>query len=430
MGVTVGEPLDPLERSMLFSLPAEVAFIPTSSTRPMTVEMDEPTPTAATSPSQAAYEGTLSFDRVIEGSPAASCRSPRGRLSADLPRLRRRLRADARRAASSTRSGAPPTSASAAVPRHARRQQLRGAVDSAEDVHRLEGGFTLADMFFGGGADIVKGEVTLRAEWRALNEQYLNFRTAIAELGFAPPDIPEGLDLALELARASYDVQQSIAVFEAHSVNYGDALFVALRSAPEWRYLFGVKVDKKLDLANLPLIDHLLPSGTTLAVDEIQALLYTAIDEVAQRAISEHVTGPYQPRGAARRQRRRAAEPRRSTSPARECRSRSRSAAEEEGAAESARLLDPAAGDQPSDGTVWFDVQQSFGPVTFEKVGIRYADSVLWFLMNASVGAAGLTISVFGLGWARRWTTSTRSSPDQRARRHLPARPGRAGAAR
>jgi hypothetical protein len=64
-------------------------------------------------------------------------------------------------------------------------------------------------------------------------------------------------------------------------------------------------------------------------------------------------------------------------------------------------VLVPLAGDAPpapSDGTHWLTLQKSFGPLAFQKVGIRYGDSVLYFLMNASVSAGGLTIAVIGLG--------------------------------
>lgn len=51
-----------------------------------------------------------------------------------------------------------------------------------------------------------------------------------------------------------------------------------------------------------------------------------------------------------------------------------------------------------SDGTMWYNIQKTFGPVSFQKVGIRYKESILYVLMNASVGAGVLTISVLGLG--------------------------------
>jgi hypothetical protein len=45
----------------------------------------------------------------------------------------------------------------------------------------------------------------------------------------------------------------------------------------------------------------------------------------------------------------------------------------------------------------WFEVQKAFGPVHFERVGINYADQKLWVLLDVSLTAAGLTLSLEGL---------------------------------
>ena len=64
------------------------------------------------------------------------------------------------------------------------------------------------------------------------------------------------------------------------------------------------------------------------------------------------------------------------------------------------RLPHSASPPGPSDGTVWVTLQKSFGPVAFQKVGIRYRDSILYFLMGRGPGArpGGLTIAMTGLG--------------------------------
>jgi hypothetical protein len=50
------------------------------------------------------------------------------------------------------------------------------------------------------------------------------------------------------------------------------------------------------------------------------------------------------------------------------------------------------------DGTKWFTVQRTFGPVHLARVGVQYRDSVLWFLLDAALTALGLTLSLDGLG--------------------------------
>jgi tetratricopeptide (TPR) repeat protein len=59
----------------------------------------------------------------------------------------------------------------------------------------------------------------------------------------------------------------------------------------------------------------------------------------------------------------------------------------------------PAAGTgvAAGDGTRWVTVQKSFGPVYLDRVGLRYADGVAWFVLDAVLTAAGLTLSTRGL---------------------------------
>lgn len=51
-----------------------------------------------------------------------------------------------------------------------------------------------------------------------------------------------------------------------------------------------------------------------------------------------------------------------------------------------------------TDSVTWLNIQKSVGPVHFERVGVEYRDSKLWVLLSASLNAAGLTISLDGLG--------------------------------
>lgn len=50
-----------------------------------------------------------------------------------------------------------------------------------------------------------------------------------------------------------------------------------------------------------------------------------------------------------------------------------------------------------ADSTRWFDVQRSFGPVYFGRVGFNYTDGAVRFLLDAALAAAGLTLSLDGL---------------------------------
>jgi hypothetical protein len=51
-----------------------------------------------------------------------------------------------------------------------------------------------------------------------------------------------------------------------------------------------------------------------------------------------------------------------------------------------------------SDSTKWFTLQKSLGPVHFQRIGLKYQDSKIWVLLDASLNLAGLSLSLDGLG--------------------------------
>lgn len=74
---------------------------------------------------------------------------------------------------------------------------------------------------------------------------------------------------------------------------------------------------------------------------------------------------------------------------------------------DSGELADTTPSDEPpapsgdnvaaSDSGSWYTLQKTIGPVYFERVGVQYQDEMLWFLLDASLTAAGLTLSLDGL---------------------------------
>ncbi len=51
----------------------------------------------------------------------------------------------------------------------------------------------------------------------------------------------------------------------------------------------------------------------------------------------------------------------------------------------------------PTGNAQWFAIQKQLGPLYFEKVGVRYEKGEIWFLLNADLSLAGLTIALDGL---------------------------------
>ena len=46
----------------------------------------------------------------------------------------------------------------------------------------------------------------------------------------------------------------------------------------------------------------------------------------------------------------------------------------------------------------WINIQKGIGPIYLQKIGVRYDKGEIWFLLNADLTIAGLTISLNGLG--------------------------------
>jgi hypothetical protein len=51
----------------------------------------------------------------------------------------------------------------------------------------------------------------------------------------------------------------------------------------------------------------------------------------------------------------------------------------------------------PSGNASWYDVKQSIGPVTLERVGVRYEDGRAWLLLDADLSVASLSMGLQGL---------------------------------
>ncbi|TGN14064.1 DUF6603 domain-containing protein [Leptospira ilyithenensis] len=59
----------------------------------------------------------------------------------------------------------------------------------------------------------------------------------------------------------------------------------------------------------------------------------------------------------------------------------------------------PSPASVPSDTSQWFNIQKSFGPISIHRLGVRYANGAILFLLDADLEAGGLTISLLGLSF-------------------------------
>lgn len=318
-------------------------------------------------------------------------------------------------------------------------------IDSASKTYQVIGTFIIGSSGFQAQMDLGKNTDLLSATWTALGTNYLGVSSVMTELGLPAPDIPDGVDLNLSFIGLSYDFSNKIMTLEGDSVNYGKAVFVARQVTTQpgqggqgggnngqgsgtssWQTFFGIGVKQPINLSNLPLIDKVLSADETVQIQNIQFVIATApLDQNAATIINQDINelGTGYPNVPAS-----GLQPGVGLSMMFAAGSdkiplgiSTSSTSAQGGGTTPPSVTDGSTTGLPatqsntgtpttpstasSDGTVWFNLQKTFGPVTFQKVGVRYKDSVLYFLMNASLSAGGLTITFIGLGLGSPLTT-------------------------
>lgn len=278
----------------------------------------------------------------------------------------------------------------------------------------LKGGLSIGDSYFTASLDLGEQDKPqiLVASWEALNEDYLEINDITGALGLSFPKIPSELDLGLKSATFLYDFKKATIVFEAESVTYGKANFVAFKNSDEkWQYFSGFAVGHDINLSNLPLINQVFSEQHRLAIEHIQIVISSdAIDEESTARINALIAAGYPKVGS-------------------------------DGLAEGVRIsvdlnlggnvvpLSVSTGDGPepevenkdlvhrnrnalalrseesgsraqelaADGTLWYKIQQKFGPVIFEQIGIKYRKGRIWFALNTSLSTSGLTLELLNV---------------------------------
>lgn len=298
--------------------------------------------------------------------------------------------------------------------------------DSGTTTFELSGDFNInSDNQF--TFEVTLGEESsIQGSW-ANGDNPLGLSDIASAFGLLMPAVPSGLDLSLVAADLKYDFTNSVLVLEAASLNYGNAVFAAYQY-PEWAFYFGLSVGEAINLSDLPLVNQVLPEEDTIAIEDLQILLTSAVldpsnDQEEIDLINGFIEGGYPtiPDEGLISTAALSAQfdfgglvyPISIATPA------TSSAATEatdsaDDSTSSGTVIGETSGEnqgtippptESADGTTWFDIQKSFGPVNFEKIGFKYQDSMLWFLINASLEAAGLEISLEGLSVATPFDT-------------------------
>ncbi|MDX2030919.1 MAG: DUF6603 domain-containing protein, partial [Blastocatellia bacterium] len=193
-------------------------------------------------------------------------------------------------------------------------------------------------------------------------------------------------------------------VLDGLSIDLKDALFAFHKTGEEKKFLFGLDIGASVNLSNLPLVGKEFPPDQTVGVEDLQLLVasrdFTAAEANAVNALLPNgVTRlPVQAQGA---------EPavRQGANVAAQMKfggvTQTLALPVAATPAATPAAPAPAAGTTAmtaaTDNAKWFTVQKTFGPVHFGRVGVQYQNAELWFLLEATLSAAGLTLSLDGL---------------------------------
>jgi hypothetical protein len=251
-------------------------------------------------------------------------------------------------------------------------------------------------------------------------EEPLEFEDIAAFFGFAEdvPKIPEGLDLQLTGAELYYDFDSGALALGAQSRKYGDVYFVSYKEkggGPRVNVL-EIMVPLGMSLSHLPVVGELVPAQPEVGVKDVGVVLawgakptLAPVNALLQdigasplSVLSEGVTlmadfshgsetvplvlplssqssGTTLMLGQ-------------DTTPGRG-----------EETVDGNQLVTPTTPNStPSAGygagAKWFTVNKTLGPVQLQRVGVQYQEGDLFFLLDATLALATLTIGLQGLG--------------------------------
>jgi|tagenome__1003787_1003787.scaffolds.fasta_scaffold20988216_3 hypothetical protein len=296
-------------------------------------------------------------------------------------------------------------------------------------VH-LAGALAIGGEAFTLSLDLGTAGSKLQATWEA-TDHLLGFADLAAALGFTdPPAIPDGLDLHLAGASFSYDFTKSKLMLTAESADGGGAVFIADTStASSELYLFGIHVPLSVHLSDVPVVGGKVPDGASIGIMDAGVWVLSrpvTSDEVTQ--LNDRIKAAPLPRGvSAALPLLPAPEPPASSLTNRLLLSATLqlgpagnvplqlsllpmtgaaaiAPAEATDGAEAS--TDVAATDGTKavtppptspDGAKWIEVNKALGPLSVQRIGLKYADSEVYFLVDIGLSADGLTVDLAGL---------------------------------
>ncbi len=245
-----------------------------------------------------------------------------------------------------------------------------------------------------------------------VTDSVINFADLAAVFGATIPPIPPNLDLALTNVGFRYDFTSGALTFGAQSTNYGAAVFLSQIINKTAQYFFLLDANQTFSLSNLPLVGKDLAQIENISVTKLGVIVSTLspVDGPIAVLINSQITTvlgtgyPQVPTAGFTGKLLLSAELDFSSE-------KIPISVSMGGGTSSAKAL-PAGTDSAQPGTAlvaasasdsgvtWFNVQKSFGPVSFQRVGVLYQSDqqVLWFELDASLALGPVTMDLVGLG--------------------------------
>ena len=286
---------------------------------------------------------------------------------------------------------------------------------------QLLGNLVVGEEIFNLELDLAKEGAQLTASWKSVGAP-LEFEDIAHAFGFVKvPQIPPRLDLGLVSATFSYDFKKKILILTAQSKTYGDAVFLVDGSARGGSvFAFGIKVPLAVTFADVPVVGKKIPDAEHLGILDAGVWVLSSSlskDEAIELNALIHknprsAAGPFLPEqditarvllsatlelGPAGQQAVELA-----------LGGPSGSGGPDQPAVLIAdiepKALAPAAGSgkvtPPAtnpDGAKWIDLKKTIGPLSLQRIGLKYSDSELYFMVDLGFSAGGLTIDLSGL---------------------------------
>ena len=243
----------------------------------------------------------------------------------------------------------------------------------------------------------------------------LGFNTFAAAIGFTSfPTIPPSLDLGLVSAGFSYDFTTKAMVFGAGSNTYSsNAVFVTFipKSQTVRQYFFLLAVNQTFSLSKLPLVGEELAQLENIQVGNLLLIIGSeTADPATAVAVNALITAlfpasyPTLPAAGTAGTFVLTATLTFGSDPLPLSVALGGSSKQQQALLPAVAGANPAgaqiAASSTSDGATWFNVQKSFGPVTFQRIGVMYQSDqqTLWFELDATMAFGPVTMDLVGLG--------------------------------